>query len=243
MERLVASDGSTTDWERGQVRKARALLRRRLRRARHNGDFAFTPGHLARRLKRGLNEGSITEKEAAKMRAIQARIKALARGAQADGVVTQQERARVWRAQKKLGVALNQARRFGPLRRALGTNGFRQALKRGLERGSLTRREARFMRFAHGRVVAIRRQISADGRITPREIARLRDARRRFGRAAHTEHRNADRSGAHRQQARARGNGRGYGRGAARAAQRSAQRYGRAVGRGMRSVGKIFGGR
>ena len=246
MDRLSKNDERLSGWERRYLETANEILQRIVQRERLDRQMSSEPKHVELRIQRGLEDGTLTQSEAEKLREAQLRILRAGREAKEDGVLTRKEQLRVLRAQQRLSQLLNHTRRYGPVKRALGQANFKGTLERGIRNGSFSRREARMLWLTHRRLRALRDRATADGQVSTSEIAllnrKLQEARYRLSYNQRRSYRRALRAGGGNAALFRRGS-RGAGSEAAHQGAGAAREYGRSLGRGMRSLNRMYGGR
>ena len=245
MDRMSKNDETLSTWERRYLETANEILQRIVTRERLDRQMSPEPKHVELRIQRGIEDGTLSQRQAESLRKVQLGIIRAGREAAEDGVVTRKEKLRIWRAQFKLSHLVNHTRRYGPIKRALGQPDFKAALERGIRNGSFSRREARALWFAHRRIRTLRDRATSDGRITATELAllnrRLQEARRRLSYGERAAYRRSLRTAGHRAMI---GRSRSaHGSESAHQGAAAARNYGRSIGGGMRSLNRTFGGR
>jgi len=248
MDRLTKNDERVSGWERRYLETANEILQRIVLRERLDRQMSALPKHVELRIQRGLEDGTLIQSEAEKIREAQIRILRAGREAKEDGVVTRKERRRVLRAQLRLSQLLNHMRRYGPVKRAFGQANFKSMLERGVRNGSFSRHEARVLWFTNQRLRALRKRATADGQVSTSEIAllnrKLQEARYRLSYSQQAAYRRSLRTGGRGANSRGGRSGRSNaGSDAAHQGAAAARQYGRSIGRGMRSLNRMYGGK
>jgi len=250
MYRMSRNDDQFSNWEERYLETANTILRDIVRRDRLNRAMSSEPRHVDMRIQRGLQDGTLTEREAENLREIQRRILVRRNEGSQGRDLSAKERQRYMLAQHRLSDLLNHTRRYGPIARTLGQNRFRESLARGVRNGSFSRREAQVLWRTHQRISGLRERAIADGKITPVELTvlnrQLQATRKLLGYGERKTYRRWMRTQGRRAGVRPRADDADGGGEAASAARRgaaAARAYGRSMGRGMRSLNRTLGGR
>jgi hypothetical protein len=246
MDRMSRNDKNFSAWELRYLETANTILEKIIRRRRLDGVMSVEPRFVEMRIQRGLQDGTLTEQQAENLREIQRRILVERNEADQGGSLSKKDKARYLRAQYKLSDLLNHTRRYGPISRTLGQSRFKETLERGVRNGAFTRAEARSLWRTHQRIVNLRENAISDGKITAAELtvlnAHLKSARHRLSYGQRKAYRRSLRMRRGRYVG---GMSRGGGGGsdAASGVANAMRSYNRSMSRGMRSLGRAFGGR
>lgn len=116
------ADGQVTACERKEIRGLQNEASRDIRQAKHDGDTRGTPRadrrqeHQQERLRDGIEDGSVTRREAFMLRSMQRFVDRAESRMKADGEVTPQERARLESLQDQASQQIYRARHNGATR-------------------------------------------------------------------------------------------------------------------------------
>jgi hypothetical protein len=251
MERMSHNDERFSKWEIHYLEIANTILKNIVQRHRLDREMSIEPRFVEMRIQRGLQDGTLTERQAENLREIQRRILVARNEAEQGGALSEKDKVRYQRAQYRLSDLLNHTRRYGPISRTLGQAGFKEALERGIRNGSFSRAEARSLMRTHQHIVALRDQAIADGKITPIELTvlnnRLKAERHRLSYGERKAYRRSLRMERARvARAMAGGVGGGGGSGGdegARGAVDAVRNFNRSLSGGMQKLRRFYGGR